>query len=74
MVIEYEREVKATGYFDARRKEQALQAFTDTVEETIRQKFFNNPDVMSLIPGLQKDILSGKISPYAAALRLVSGH
>ena len=74
MVIEYEREVKATGYFDARRKEQALQAFTDTVEETIRQKFFSNPDVMSLIPGLQKDILSGKISPYAAALRLVSGH
>jgi LAO/AO transport system kinase len=62
-----------SGYFDARRQEQALQAFTDTVEETIRQKFYHSESVLSQIESLRHDILAGRISPYEAARKLTVG-
>jgi len=71
MVEDYMNLTKGSGYFEIRRKEQALQAFTDTIEETIRQKFYHNTLVSKKLISIQQDILSGKISPYAAAQLLV---
>ncbi len=71
MVEEYIRKARGSGYFEQRRKEQALQAFTDTIEETIRQRFYHDPSVVSQLQAVQNDILSGKISPYAAAQELM---
>jgi LAO/AO transport system kinase len=73
MIEQYAAMARESGFFEARRKEQALQAFTDTVEEAIRQQFYYNPAVKNQLPSLQKDILSGKISPYAAAKKLIGG-
>jgi LAO/AO transport system kinase len=70
MIGQYVDLTRGNGYFDRRRKEQSLQAFTDTVEESIRQKFYSNAKVTSKLNALQQDILSGKISPYAAAKKL----
>jgi LAO/AO transport system kinase len=70
MINDYHTNARATGYFDQRRKEQALQAFTDTIEGTLRQKFYHNPVISSKMDSLKQDILSGKISPYAAARKL----
>jgi LAO/AO transport system kinase len=72
MVERYMQMSKQSGYFEARRKEQSLQAFTDTVEETIRQKFYQDPLVIKQLDILQQEILSGKISPYAAARNLTA--
>jgi LAO/AO transport system kinase len=71
MVESYMQLTRESGYFDVRRKEQALQAFTDTIEETIRQKFYHHPSVSSHLKAIEKDILAGKISPYAAAQELM---
>jgi LAO/AO transport system kinase len=71
MVEDYMKLTHGSGYFDVRRKEQALHAFTDTIEEAIRQKFYQNPSVSSHLQSIQQDILSGKISPYAAAQELM---
>jgi LAO/AO transport system kinase len=73
MVERYTAMTRVSGYFEVRRKEQALQAFTDTVEESIRQRFYHDPHVTDLLPALKNDILSGKISPYAAAKSLLGG-
>ncbi len=70
MIGKYMEITKASDYFELRRKEQALQAFTDTIEESIRQKFYNNPVISKKLHSIQQDILSGKISPYAAARKL----
>jgi LAO/AO transport system kinase len=72
MIEQYIDKTQSNGYFDRRRNEQSLQAFTDTIEETIRQKFYHNPVVSKQLHLIQQDILSGKISPYAAA-RLLTG-
>jgi LAO/AO transport system kinase len=71
MIEDYQSDARATRYFDQRRKEQALHAFTDTIEESIRQRFYHDPAVTLMLDELQKDILSGKISPYAAAQQLI---
>jgi LAO/AO transport system kinase len=71
MVEDYMKLTHGSGYFEVRRKEQALQAFTDTIEETIRQKFYHNTLVSNKLSAIQEDILSGKISPYAAAQELM---
>jgi LAO/AO transport system kinase len=70
MIEKYIEMSQSNGYFEKRRKEQSLQAFRDTVEETIRMKFYHNPSITAMLDSLQKDILSGKISPYAAAQKL----
>ena len=71
MINDYQADARATGYFEKRRKEQALQAFTDTIEETIRQRFYHDPTVSRQLSSIKQDILSGKISPYAAAQELI---
>ena len=71
MIEKYVEMTRESGYFSTRRQEQALQAFTDTVEEAIRQRFYRDEKVMGLLNGLRHDILSGRISPYAAAKRLI---
>jgi LAO/AO transport system kinase len=71
MVEKFIETTKSSGYFEVRRKEQALQAFTDTVEETIRQKFYHNTVISKQLSSIQQEILSGRISPYAAARKLI---
>jgi LAO/AO transport system kinase len=73
MVENYAAMTRVSGYYEARRKEQALQAFTDTVEESIRQRFYHDPNIINRLPSLKSDILSGIISPYAAAKKLIGG-
>lgn len=71
MVESFVRMTRESGYFEVRRKEQALHAFTDTIEETIRQNFYHDPVISAHLQSVQNDILSGNISPYAAAQKLI---
>ena len=73
MIEKYVAITRESGYFGNRRQEQALQAFTDTVEEAIRQKFYQSETVANQINAIRHDILSGKISPYEAARQLTVG-
>jgi LAO/AO transport system kinase len=72
MIEGYKTLSKESGYFEVRRQEQALQAFADTVEEAIRQRFYQKKEIKHQLGILQKEILSGNISPYAAAQKLLS--
>jgi len=71
MILEYKTLTETSGFFSLQRREQALQAFSDTLDESIRQKFYSIPNVMEQMNSLKNDILSGKISPYAAAQKLL---
>jgi LAO/AO transport system kinase len=71
MIEQYREMTKNSGYFEHRRREQSLQAFTDAVEEVMRQQFYHHASVTKSLPVLKNDILSGKMSPYAAAQKLI---
>ena len=42
------------------------------LEDGLRTWFYTNPEVAQLLPGLKKDIAQLKISPTAAADRLLA--
>jgi LAO/AO transport system kinase len=71
MVEEYVTLTRNSSYFEKHRKEQALQAFTETIEDSIRQRFYSEANVKNQIEALKQEILFGQISPYAAARRLL---
>jgi len=71
MVEEYIALTRNTSFFEKHRKEQSLQAFTETIEDSIRQRFYSEANVKNQIEALKQEILFGQISPYAAARRLI---
>lgn len=61
-----------SGEFEQKRKEQSLEWMHFLLEDGLRTWFFMNPEVARLLPGLRSDIALKKISPTAAADRLLS--
>jgi LAO/AO transport system kinase len=71
MIEQFVEKTRGSGFFEQHRREQSLQAFTDAVEEVIRQQFYHHSQISKSLPGLKNEILSGKMSPYAAAQALI---
>ncbi|MCU0370926.1 MAG: methylmalonyl Co-A mutase-associated GTPase MeaB [Bacteroidales bacterium] len=71
MIGQFVEKTRESAFFEQHRREQSLQAFTDAVEEVIRQQFYHHAGVSKFLPDLKNDILSGKMSPYAAARALI---
>ncbi len=71
MVFEYVDFVKANGYFDFRRNEQAKYWMYETINEHLRAGFYNDPVVGGLIGEAERQVLEGKVTSFAAARRLL---
>lgn len=71
-VLAHRKTVKASGEFDQRRKNQALEWMWTLVDEGLKQVFKNNQKINALIPALSHQVAEGKISPSAAARTLLS--
>lgn len=63
----YASYTKETGFFNAKRNKQAKYRMYETINEAIKQRFYNNAESQQKIKELEQDVLSGKISPYYAA-------
>lgn len=61
-----------SGEFAEKRKEQALEWLDFLLDDGLRSWFHNNPAVQQQLPELKASIASQKISPTAAADRLLS--
>ena len=71
MIYEYFAFVKANGYFEHRRNEQAKYWMYESINEQLRDSFYNNPAVSSLLAYEEEQVLSGKTSSFSAARRLL---
>ena len=71
MIYEYFAFVKANGYFEHRRNEQAKYWMYESINEQLRDSFYNNPAVSSLLTYEEEQVLSGKTSSFSAARRLL---
>lgn len=61
----------AANQFEARRREQSLDWMDFLLEEGLRQWFYGNPAIHSRLPGLRREVAAGRLSPTAAADRLL---
>ena len=62
----------SNGYFEERRRQQAVARMEDTINEFLMNSFNNMEDVKCLRPYLLKKLSEGKITSYAAAINLIN--
>lgn len=71
MVYQYIDFVKANGYFEFNRNEQARYWMYETINEHLRDSFYNNPTIASMLSAKEQDVLSGRLTSFAAARNLL---
>jgi LAO/AO transport system kinase len=66
-INEYVRLTKQSGYFEERRKQQAVLRMHDTIMETLKSSFYNSEEIKMMSPEIEKQLLEGTITSYMAA-------
>ena len=72
-VMEYVTFTKSNGYFYQKRQQQNLRILHETIENGLRDRFYNAPGMEQRIQQISQDILTNKISAYQAADLLLGG-
>ena len=67
MIYEYFDFVKANGYFDYRRNEQAKYWMYETINEQLRLNFYNNPQIREKLSAAEQSVLLGQKTSFVAA-------
>ncbi|MDN3677449.1 methylmalonyl Co-A mutase-associated GTPase MeaB [Flavobacterium paronense] len=63
--------VKANHYFEEKRKEQNQYWMMETINEQLKNNFYNHPEIAKLITSSQQAVLANELSPFAAAQKLL---
>ena len=71
MVWEYIDFVKKNGYFQYRRNEQSKYWMYETINESLKNGFYNDPEISALLGQCEKQILGGEQTSFAAAQKLL---
>ena len=70
-VMEYVAFTKKNGYFYHKRQQQSLRILEETIENTLKDRFYATPGMEERLEEARKEILANTLSPYTAADRLV---
>lgn len=70
-VMDYVVFTKKSGYFYQKRQRQNLRILNETIEATLRDRFYNAPGMEQRISEMSRQILESQISAYVAAERLI---
>ena len=71
MIYEYIDFVKANGYFDFRRNEQAKYWMYESINEHLRLNFYNNPTIQQQLTEAERTVLAGQKTSFIAAQELL---
>lgn len=71
MVYEYIDFVKENGYFDYRRNEQSKYWMYETINEHLRDSFYNNEVVKSMLEEKEHQVLNADLTSFVAARKLL---
>lgn len=71
MVYKYITFVKANRYFQHRRNEQSKFWMYETINEHLRDNFYNDDTIARILPKQEEEVLSGKVTSFSAARKLL---
>lgn len=74
MIYQYIDFVKANGYFDHRRAEQAKYWMYETINEHLHNSFYQNKTIADMIPGVEANVLNGQCTSFVAAKQLADAY
>jgi len=70
-VNHYIQHTKQNGYFENYRAEQEIQRLHETIEQLLKDRFYNNTDIAQQLKDLEQQVAQKKISAYNAAELLI---
>ncbi len=73
-ILDHREKLSDTGELAEKRRIQAAEWMWSLVEEGLKERFYNNPDVKNLLPKLVKEVERGETSPTVAASKLLFLH
>ncbi len=71
MISEYVEFVKANGYFDYRRNEQSKYWMYETINEQLRNSFYHDETIQTMLTHAEQTVLNGQKTSFAAAGELL---
>lgn len=71
MIYEYIAFVKENSYFQYRRNEQAKYWMYESIDEQLRNSFYNNPAITTMLNNKEREVLEGTLTSFAAANQLL---
>ena len=74
LIDQYQTLTKKSGYYIQRRKEKELKIMYETIKANFSESFDNNPHIKMMLPAIENDVLTGKISAYKAAQKLLDSY
>ena len=70
-ISDYFEMTKETGFFQEKRNEQNHFWMMETINEQLKQNFYNQPEIISLLEESKKAVQNNEISSFAAASELL---
>jgi len=74
IISNYFKLTEFNGYFKTKRLEQAKYRMYEFINELLKEEFYQNEKVNRIIQSVKNDLLSQKISAYAAAQKLMDAY
>ncbi|MDR0894637.1 MAG: methylmalonyl Co-A mutase-associated GTPase MeaB [Prevotellaceae bacterium] len=71
MVYDYIAFVKANGYFQRNRREQSKYQMYESINESLRNSFYQNPTIEAMLADEERKVLKGKHTSFVAAQNLL---
>lgn len=71
-ISDYFQQTRENGYFTDNRKDQNYFWMIETINEQLKQNFYNQPEIISLLEQNKKAVQNNEISPFAAAQFLLN--
>jgi len=71
MVFDHIGQVKQSGYFQYKRNEQSKYWMYESINEHLRNNFYYNQKVKTMIGDMENEVLGGKITSFVAAKKLL---
>lgn len=73
-ILNYLELVNFNHYFEEKRKEQNLFWMMETIDEQLKNHFYNQPNVIEMIDSTKKAVQNNDISPFVAAQVLLDSY
>jgi LAO/AO transport system kinase len=71
-IMSYKEHSQKNGYFADRRKQQALYWMNETIEENLKNNFYKNEEICSMLDKLRNEVLHDQISSFIAAQQVLN--
>lgn len=71
LITSFVQEIKKSNFFTVKRTEQNKYWLLQTIENRLKDDFYKNESVKRELPKMLKEITDGKVSPFAAAQKLI---